>query len=287
MKYEFIRKHRETFPLGLMCKAMEVGRSGFYAWLYRPESPRSVENRRLLVEIKAIHAHSRRTYGSPRVHAELKAKGHVYGKHKIARLMREHQIVTVHRRKFKATTDALHHFPVAENTLARRFAVTAPDRSWVSDITYIPTREGWLYLAVTLDLFHRQVVGWSMAHQIDRQLVMDAFTMALKRRSPDRGLLHHSDRGSQYASTDFQFLLVSHGVQCSMSRKGNCWDNAVAESFFHTLKVELVCHRRYQTRKEAREDIFNYIEVFYNRQRRHSSLGYLSPAEFEERTRAA
>lgn len=270
-----------------MFKAMEVGRSGFYAWLYRPESPRSVENRRLLVEIKAVHTQSRRTYGSPRIHAELRAKGLVYGKHKVARLMREHQIVTVHKRKFKTTTDSKHHFPVAENKLARRFAVTASNRSWVSDITYVPTREGWLYLAVTLDLFHRQVVGWGMAHQIDRKLVMDAFTMALKRQSPDMGLLHHSDRGSQYASADFQSLLVANGVQCSMSRKGNCWDNAVAESFFHTLKVELVYHRRYQTRKEAREDIFEYIEVFYNRQRRHSSLGYLSPAEFEERTRAA
>lgn len=261
MKYEFIRNHRGTFPIGLMFKPMEVGRSGFYAWLYRPESPRSVENRRLLVEIKAIHAQSRRTYGSPRVHAELRAKGHAYGKHKVARLMRKHQIVTVHRRKFKVTTDFPHHFPVAENKLARRFSVTASNRSWVSDITYVPTREGWLYLAVTLDLFHRQVVGWGMAHQIDRQLVMDAFTMALKRRSPRTGLLHHSDRGSQYASADFQSLLATHEVQCSMSRKGNCWDNAVAESFFHTLKVELVYHRRYQTRKEAREDIFEYIEV--------------------------
>lgn len=287
MKYEFIRNHRGTFPIGLMCKAMEVGRSGFYAWLYRPESPRSVENRRLLVAIKAVHAQSRRTYGSPRVHAELKAKGHRHGKHKIARLMRQHRIVTVHRRKFKVTTDSKHQFPVAENKLARRFSVTAPNRSWVSDITYVPTKEGWLYLAVTLDLFHRQVVGWGMAHRIDRQLVMDAFAMALKRRSPDLGLLHHSDRGSQYASTDFQSLLVSHGVECSMSRKGNCWDNAVAESFFHTLKVELVYHRSYETRKEARKDIFEYIEVFYNRQRRHSALGYLSPAEFEKRTRAA
>lgn len=287
MKYEFIRNHRGTFPVSLLCEALEVGRSGFYAWLYRPESPRSIENRRLLVDIRVIHAQSRRTYGSPRVHAELRAKGHGYGKHKIARLMREHQIVTVHKRKFKATTDSKHHLPVAENKLARRFTVTAPNRSWVSDITYVPTREGWLYLAVTLDLYHRQVVGWGMGRQIDRQLVMDAFTMALKRRSPDTGLLHHSDRGSQYASADFQSLLVAHGVQCSMSRKGNCWDNAVAESFFHTLKVELVYHRRYQTRKEAREDIFDYIEVFYNRQRRHSSLGYLSPAEFEKRTRAA
>jgi transposase InsO family protein len=201
--------------------------------------------------------------------------------------MREHGIVSKHRRKFRITTRSSHNHPVAENKLQRRFSASAPGLSWVADITYIPTQEGWLYLAVTLDLFHRKVIGWAMGREIDRRLVIDAFTMARQRGNPKPGLLHHSDRGVQYACKDFQTLLVTHGIGCSMSRKGDCWDNAVAESFFHTLKAELVRDRNYKTRQEATADIFEYIEVFYNRQRRHSTLGFCSPAEFERRYYAA
>ncbi len=282
MRYSFIRDHREAFPVGLMCHVLEVGRSGFYTWLKRPESPRNRESRRLLVEIKAAHQKSRKTYGSPRIHAELKSQGLSCGKHRVSRLMRQHGIVSKHKRKFQVTTDSVHSYPVAENKLQRRFDVSEPNQYWVSDITYIPTREGWLYLAVTLDLFHRKVIGWAMDRWITRQLVIDALNMAIKNGNGQRGLIHHSDRGVQYASNEFQALLKTYGIQCSMSRKGDCWDNAVAESFFHTLKVELTHDQNYQTRLEAQVDIFEYIEVFYNRQRRHSYLGYLTPVEFEK-----
>jgi putative transposase len=262
MRYVFIRNHREVFPVGLMCQVLGVGRSGFYAWLQRAESPRSRANRRLLVEIKAIHQRSRQTYGSPRIHADLQATGQACGKHRVAQLRRTHGIVSRHKRKFKATTNSRHTHPVAENVLARQFAVAAPNCWWVSDITYIPTREGWLYLAITLDLYHRKVVGWAMDRWMTQQLVLDALTMALKNGKPGPGLSHHSDQGVQYASKAFQAVLTASGIQCSMSRKGNCWDNAVAESFFHTLKVELIHARQYHTRQEARAEIFDYIEVF-------------------------
>jgi transposase InsO family protein len=287
MRYAFIRNHREAFPVGLMCQVLEVGKSGFYAWLKRSESPRHQENRRLLVAIKAVHQRSRQTYGSPRIHADLNANGHSCGKHRVAQLMRKYGVVSRHKRKFRATTNSRHTHPIAENLLQRQFTVTAPNRWWVSDITYIPTREGWLYLAVTLALCHRKVMGWAMDRWMTQQLVIDAFTMAMKNGRPRTGLVHHSDQGVQYACHAFQALLKVSGSQCSMSRKGNCWDNAVAESFFHTLKVELIHDRHYQTRQEARAEIFDYIEVFYNRQRRHSALGYLSPAEFEKRANAA
>jgi len=287
MRYAFIRDHREAFPVNLLCQVLEVGTSGFYAWLQRPESPRCQANRRLLVEIKAVHQRSRQTYGSPRVHADLNVKGHVCGKHRVARLMRAHGIVARHRRKFRATTNSQHTHPVAPNLLKRQFAVAAPNRWWVSDITYIPTQEGWLYLAVTLDLFHRKVLGWAMDRWMTQQLVLDAFTMAMKNGRPGQGLSHHSDQGVQYAGKAFQARLNTAGIQCSMSRKGNCWDNAVAESFFHSLKVELIHGRNYRTRQEARSEIFDYIEVFYNRQRRHSALGYLTPAECEKLALAA
>lgn len=287
MRYGFIQKHREVFPVTLLCQVLEVSTSGFYAWLQRPESLRSRANRRLLVEIKAVHHRSRQTYGSPRVHADLNAQGHACGKHRVAQLMCTHGIVSRHKRKFKATTNSRHTHPVADNLLQRQFRVTAPNRWWVSDITYIPTQEGWLYLAVTLDLYHRKVIGWAMDRWMTQQLVIDAFTMAMKNGRPGQGLSHHSDQGVQYACKVFQALLKTSGIQCSMSRKGNCWDNAVAESFFHTLKVELIHARSYSTRQEARAEIFDYIEVFYNRQRRHSVLGYLTPAEFEKRAIAA
>jgi putative transposase len=265
MKFQFIRDHREDFPVRLMCRVLDVSSSGFYDWLERPESPRAVENRALVAKIQAIHGDSRRTYGSPRV----------------ARLMRDHGIRAKTKRKFRVTTDSRHDHPVAPNRLDRQFAVAAPNTAWVADISYIPTREGWLYLAVVLDLFSRQVVGWAMDQQMPQELTLAALDMAIQRRRPLPGCMHHSDRGSQYAAGDYQKQLAKYGMVCSMSRKGNCWDNAPMESFFHSLKTELVHHRDYQTRDEARRDIFEYIEVFYNRQRRHSTLGYLSPAQFE------
>lgn len=286
MKYAFMRDHRGAFPVGVMCRTLEVGRSGFHAWLNRPESPRRQEDRRLLMEIKVIHEQSRKTYGSPRIHAELKASGRACGKHRVARLMRQHGIVSKHKRKFKATTNSNHFHPVAGNLLQRRFDVSGPGQCWVSDITYVPTREGWLYLAVTLDLFHRKVIGWAMGRWIARQLAIDALTMAIRNGHRKPGLIHHSDQGVQYASNEFQAALKSYGIRCSMSRKGDCWDNAVAESFFHTLKVELIHGKIYNTRQEARTAIFDYIEVFYNRQRRHSHLGYLSPVDFEKKNAA-
>ena len=283
MRYVFIRDHREAFPVGLMCRTLEVGRSGFYAWLNRSESARSQENRRLLMEIKVAHQKSRKTYGSPRIHAELNDNGHACGRHRVARLMRQHEIVSKHKKKFRVTTNSAHSYPVAKNLLQRNFTVSEPGQCWVSDITYIPTQEGWLYLAVTLDLFHRKVVGWAMDRWITRQLTIDSLNMAVKSGCVESGLVHHSDRGVQYASAEFQDLLKAHTIRCSMSRKGDCWDNAVAESFFHTLKVELIHGKLYDTRREAKADIFEYIEVFYNRERRHSYLGYLSPADFEKK----
>ena len=286
MKYVFIRSHRRAFPVSLMCQVLDVGRKGFYAWLNRPESPRRQENRRLLVEIKAAHQKSRKTYGSPRIHAELNANGHVCGRHRVARLMRHHGIVSKHKRKFRVTTNSVHSYPIAGNKLQRQFNVSKPGQCWVSDITYIPTREGWLYLAVTLDLFHRKVIGWAMDRWMTRQLAIDALNMAIRNGRLESELIHHSDRGVQYASNEFQALLKAHAIQCSMSRKGDCWDNAVAESFFHTLKVESIHGNFYDTRQEAKTDIFDYIEIFYNRQRRHSYLGYLSPVDFEEKNAA-
>ncbi len=222
MRYRFIREHREAFPVNLMCQVLEVGRSGFYAWLNRCESPRSRENRCLVVEIKAVHKKSRRTYGSPRIHADLRSKGYAIGKHRVARLMRENGIVAKHKRKFRATTDSGHDHPVAENKLARKFNVSESGQCWVSDITYISTQEGWLYLAVTLDLFHRRVIGWAMDRWITRWLVMRALTMAIQNGGMKPGLIHHSDRGVQYACQDFQALLETHGIGCSMSRKADC-----------------------------------------------------------------
>ena len=286
MKYAFIRSHRGAFPVSLMCRTLEVGSSGFYAWLKRPESPQCQKNQRLLMEIKAVHQKSRKTYGSPRIHAELTASGHACSRYRVARLMRQHGIVSKHKKKFRVTTNSVHSYPVAKNQLERQFDVSKPNQCWVSDITYIPTREGWLYLAVTLDLFHRKIIGWAMGRWITRQLVIDALNMAIKNGCLEQGLLHHSDRGVQYASNEFRGLLKIHSIKCSMSRKGNCWDNAVAESFFHTLKVELIQGKIYDTRQEAKTDIFDYIEVFYNRQRRHSYLGYLSPVDFEKKNAA-
>lgn len=236
------------------------------------------------MEIKAVHSESKRTYGSPRIYRTLKRRGIRCSENRVARLMAACGIRAKQAKRFKATTDSRHRLPVAENKLDRQFEPEAPNEAWAADLTYIWTGEGWLYLAVVMDLFSRRIVGFSMQKTLERRLVIDALEMALGRRRPEAGLLHHSDRGSQYASGDFQAVLTGAGIVCSMSRKGNCWDNAPVESFFATLKNELVYHRRYQTRAEARADIFAYIESWYNSKRLHSSLGYLSPAEYELHT---
>ena len=281
MKCEAIERQRGQYPLVMMCRLLEVRRSTYYAWRKRPESRRTKEDRRLVIEIELSHKASDRTYGSPRVHEDLQEQGIRCGRKRVARLMRENGIRAKQARRFKATTDSDHNDPVAPNLLDREFHVDVPDRVWVADLTYIWTREGWLYLAVILDLFSRRVVGWSMSKRITSQLTLEALSVALWSRKPSPGLLHHSDRGSQYTCGDYRDVLDEHGVLCSMSRKGDCWDNAVAESFFKTLKVERVNDRDYWTREEAQSDIIDYIERFYNRKRRHSYLGYVSPVEYE------
>jgi transposase InsO family protein len=265
---------------------LAASRSGYYLWLAEPESSRSRENRRLVIEIKMIHEKSRETYGSPRIHESLKSSGESCSRKRVEKLMAINGIRAKQKRKFIMTTDSKHDLPVAENTLSREFSVDEPNKVWTSDITYISTDEGWLYLAGVLDLCSRTAVGWSMGETMDRWLVMDALSMAYRRRRPKKGLLLHSDRGSQYASEEYRNLVKEYGMQMSMSRKGNCWDNAPMESFFGTLKKELVHHKKYKTREEAKRDIFEYIEVFYNRERLHSSLGYLSPLDYERKIAA-
>ena len=281
MRCRAIRAHASWFPVTLMCHPLAVSLSGYYAWVARPESRRTAEDRQLLAEIRVIHAESRSTYGSPRVHATLQAQGQRIGEHRVARLMRTSAIRAKTVKKWRATTDSAHQYPVVPNTLNRQFAVAHPNQVWAGDITYVWTVEGWLYLAVVLDLYSRRVIAWGMGSRLTQELATAALTMAGEQRRPANGVLHHTDRGAQYAATLYRELLAGHGLTASMSRRGNCWDNAVVESFFHTLKTELVYHRHYMTREEARQDIFEWIEVFYNRTRRHSTLGYRSPAEFE------
>ncbi|QHT66941.1 IS3 family transposase [Rhodocytophaga rosea] len=282
VRYLFIHQHRGQFSLLALLRTMQVSKSGYYTWRKQKECEKTKENKQLLKEIHKIHQASKQTYGSPRIHAHLKANGFKYGEKRIARLMRLNGIKPKWKKKFKITTDSRHSLPVANNKLNQDFKVTVPNQKWTADITYVWTKEGWLYLAVVLDLFSRRIVGWSMQANLSRKLVIGALQMATQTRHPPDGLLHHSDRGSQYASQDYQQLLDRAGMVCSMSRKGNCYDNAPTESFFATLKRELIHHRRYQSRIEAKEDIFQYIEVWYNRKRRHSSLGYLSPEEYEK-----
>lgn len=279
MKFSFIHAKKASLPVAAMCRALGVSRSGYYAWAERPESARSRSDRELTAEVAVIHQESHRRYGSPRVHQELRARGRHVSAKRVARLMRQEGLRARARRRFVRTTDSAHSHPVAPNTLARDFLPPEPNCTWAGDITYVWTGEGWLYLAVVLDLFSRRVVGWAMSDTIDRQLVLSALDMALLGRPAPA--LHHSDRGSQYASEDYRRLLEERGIACSMSRKGNCWDNAVVESFFSSLKLELVYERSFATREEAKRALFEYIEVFYNRRRRHSALGYVSPAEYE------
>jgi putative transposase len=281
MRYRAIKDNASRFPVRLMCRALKVSPAGYYAWATRPESARTRANRALLLEIRTLHAESRRTYGSPSIWDALVKRGHRVNEKRVARLMRAHGIRAKTVKKWRATTDSQHALPIAANALDRQFAVSAPNRVWAGDITYLWTDEGWLYLAVVLDLYSRAVIGWAMGTRLTADLATDALTMALWRRKPAKGLLHHSDRGVQYASTDYQRALGDAGIGCSMSRKGNCWDNACVESFFATLKKELIHDTRYATREDAKQDVFEWIEVFYNRQRRHTTLGYRSPAEFE------
>ena len=271
-----------------MCRVLGVSRSGFYAWRARqhqPETQRQREDRMLTLEIKASHAASRQTYGAPRILDDLRKAGYRVGRKRIARLMRQAGLRAARPRRYVSTTDSGHGLPVAQNILNRDFTAEAIDQKWACDITYVPTDEGWLYLAVVLDLYSRRIVGHAMSTRLERSLVMEAFSLALQRRAPEPGLLHHSDRASQYASGDYQGLLSGAGLIVSMSRRGNCWDNAPVESFFATLKRELVHRCRYRTRSEARASLFEYIEVFYNARRKHSALGYLSPVAFEQKHR--
>jgi len=252
-----------------------------------PISQRRIEDMKLKQKIVQIYTNSRRTYGSPRIHRKLVREGYRIGKKRIERLMQELAICAVAKKKYRATTDSKHSQPVAENYLNRKFNVNEPNQAWVADITYIYTQEGWLYLATIMDLYSRKIIGWSLRDRLTKELVMAALDMALKQRNLSSDLLLHSDRGSQYASELYQTLLEKNGILCSMSGKGNCWDNAVMESFYRTLKVELIYQKNYETRIEARRDIFEYIEIFYNRERLHSSLGYYSPEEYERITRVS
>ena len=286
MRYPFVRAEKALYPVSVLCRVLQVSRSGFYAWLSQGESCRQHQDRQLLPQIRVAFEASRRTYGSPRVFRELQAWSVPCSRRRVERLMQEAGITPPQKRRFKKTTDSDHPYATAENILDRDFSSPAPNHRWSTDITYIWTWEGWLYLAVVMDLYSRRIVGWAMRKTLARELVLSALRMALEGRNPEGGLIHHSDRGSQYASDDYQQVLKRCGIQCSMSRRGDCWDNAVVESFFATLKQELIHRRRFLTRSQATQEIFDYIEVFYNRQRRHSSLGYLSPAEFE-RTMAA
>ena len=287
MRYRAIQEQDRRVPIRLMCRALAVSPAGYDAWRARPESVRGAVNRALVAKIRVIHRESRETYGSPSIWDALIKQGHGVGEHRVARLMRGEGIRAKTVKQWRATTQSNHQMPVASNTLNRQFTVDAPNRVWAGDITSVWTTEGWLYLAVVLDLYSRAVIGWAREARLTGDLARQALTMAIRHRTPKGGLLHHSDRGSQYAATAYQPLLTTHGMTGSMSRRGNCWDHACVESFFGTLKRALIYHRQYRTRDEATQDIFEYIEVFYHRLRRHSTLGDSSPAEFEARTAVA
>jgi putative transposase len=287
VRYAFIGQQRGSYPLGILCQVLEVSRSGYADWIDRGKRSRSAENERLTAKIRVVHAQSRGTYGSPRVTQALKAQGESVNEKRVARIMRERAIAGWAKRKYRATTDSAHSLPMAENLLDRQFSAAAPNRAWVSDITAIATREGWWYLAVIIDLCTRQIVGFAQAAHMRAELVKEAFLMAYWRHKPARGLLFHSDRGSQYAAHAFRQLLAGLRMEQSMSRKGNCWDNAVAESFFHSLKVEAVQGRTYDTRREAQAAISDYVLGFYNPLRLHSALGYRTPNDYARQLRKA
>lgn len=284
MRYACIDRCRDLYPIRLMCRLLDVAASGYYAWRRRPEPQRVQRNRELLEKIRSIHAASNGVYGSPRVHAELLAKGVKVGRHKVAQVMRSARLKGCPKRRYRTTTQRDPGHQIEQNLLRQNFAADGPDQCWASDITYIATRQGWLYLAVTMDLFSRRIVGWSMDRWMSRHLVVDALRMAINARQPTGTLIHHSDRGGQYSSDDFRNELKKYGIKPSMSSTGNCYDNAVVESFFGALKRERVNRVRYRTREQARADLFEYIEVFYNRKRRHSYIGNISPDDFERQS---
>jgi putative transposase len=282
MSFRFIEDHRDTYPIRLMCAVLEVSPAGYYAWRERPVSARAASNSTLLAEIRQVHHDSGQRYGSPRVHAALRTQGRGASRGRIERLMRRYGIRAIMARPRRVrTTDSRHDLPIAPNLIARDFTAAAPNRVWLADITYIPTAEGWLYLAAVMDLFSRKIVGWAMRDHMQVELASAALTMAIRQQRPQDGLIHHSDRGVQYASRAYRDALTGAGITASMSRKADCYDNAPMESFFHTLKTELVHHHQYQTWAEAQRDIFAFIEGFYNRTRLHSAIGYIAPTEME------
>lgn len=282
MKFAFIRNQLPAYPVNDCCRILKVSRSGYYAWRHRPRSAQRLRRERLAILVRQVYHDNRRVYGSPRLCHALRATGESVCENTVAKIMRQQGLRAKRKRRFvPRTTDSRHDNPIAPNVLARDFSSPAPNRRWVADITYVRTDEGWLYLAGVLDLYSRKIVGWSMQDQMSWELVGDALGMGLARRRPDAGLLHHSDRGVQYTCDDYQGLLCRHGIAASMSGTGNCYDNAAMESFWSTLKTELVHQEHYATRDQARQSIFEYIEVFYNRKRLHSSLGYVSPEAFE------
>jgi putative transposase len=284
MRYQCIHRRRSHYPVVMMCRLLKVSKGGYYAWRKRPESERAKQDRELTREIKRVHSESRQVYGRPKITAELQDEGYDCSERKVGRLMRLAGLRGCPVRRFKVTTQSDPSHPVAKNLLKQNFKAKRPNERWAADITYISTHRGWLYLAVVMDLYSRRIVGWSMDHWISRHLVLDALSMAIGQRRPEGDLIHHSDRGSQYTSDDFRNELERHGITCSMSARANCYDNAVVESFFGVMKRERVNRVRYRNRDEARADIFEYIECFYNRKRRHGYLGNISPAAFEERT---
>jgi putative transposase len=281
VRYAWIGKHAQTWPIVVVCDVLGVSVSGYNAWRNGGSRlSQRVPDAQVLSALQAIETRFRGAYGSPRMHAELRERGYCVGKARVERLMREHGIRGRHKRRWKATTNSKHDLPVAGNLIAREFSPTAPNQCWGADITYLATDEGWLYLAVVMDFFNREIIGWSFKDRLSADIALDALTMAWFRRRPGPGVIHHSDRGVQYASHAFQAKLAEYGMRCSMSRKANCWDNAPSESFFNNLKNERVHGTHYRTRAEAKADVFEYIEMFYNRIRRHSTLGQISPERF-------
>ena len=281
MKYAFIREQRQHHALERLCNTLNVSTSGYYDWIDRPLSRTAKDNQRLLTKLRCFHQSSRQTYGAPRLHRDLLDDGEQVSRQRVARLMRQAGIQSKMAKRFVITTRSKNTLSPAPDRLQRAFRTQAKDQAWVSDTTFVRTRQGWLFLAVMLDLYSRQIIGWSMSDHNDKRLVVDALAMATERRAPKQLVIVHSDQGSTYASGEYQQRLKERGLLCSMSRKGECHDNAVAESFFGSLKTELVDHEDYRTRLEAKRSLFEYIEVFYNRQRRHSYLGYVSPVEYE------
>ena len=281
MRFQFIQDHQDEFPVTRMCQVMKVSPSGYYAWRTRPVSTREMANRTLVDKIQAIHDASHKTYGSPRIYRELKDDGVACSENRVARLMRQYDIRAKQRKRYKTTTRRNKAHAVAPNVLKRDFVTNRPDHKWLADITYIPTQEGWLYLAAILDLYSRLIVGWAMSHRMTSTLTISALKMAIQQRKPGPGLIHHSDQGSQYTDSTYQSLLKDHNIQASMNGVGSWYDNAPMESFFGSLKSEWVHYRVFRTRYEASANLFFYIEAFYNRRRRHSALGYVSPATYE------